>query len=293
MNTKLMKLMCVITTILGLCITGCKDIDNEKNSENISADTGISSKYIEIVEFNNKDDELSTPEELRMSLLSYIENEYPQDKVVISLKPTEAIYLGGGDGGYVPENQEEWQNAINTVTTRLQSREQRDQWETFVPITVSWNHDGYEDVWQLCDDGSLCGWHDYGSERYTDNYIAPEDATELVSLMKEVYEKFDINPINPTKINKITSAELIIDNQSYYLEDSEKLSVLESYLKNVERIRDSRCFWYVLNLTLDNNEKIKIALAGDGCNIWYSDGVYYTSKQGESEEIFKLFGIDI
>ena len=45
------------------------------------------------------DEKMLSAEETRRNLLVYVNNEYPKDKVIVSVKPTEAIYLGEGDGG--------------------------------------------------------------------------------------------------------------------------------------------------------------------------------------------------
>ena len=224
-----------------------------------------------------------------MNLLSYVNNEYPEDKVIVSVKPTEAIDLAGGDGGYVPPNQAEWEAAINTVTTRLQSIDRADPWETFEPIYVSWMHGEYEDVWQLCADGSLWGCHDAESGVHTDNYIAAEDAVELTVLLQKAYDELAINPIVPEQINHAMAAELIMDDQSYSLDNSEQLSAITDYLSKGERIRSSRCFWHLLKLTLDSGETVEIALAGDGCDVWHSDGIYWRMENGKTAEILEMF----
>lgn len=274
-----------------LCISGCGQHKSRKEDNMAVNETNIEDSA-QMTEENTTYDELLSAEELRMNLLSYVNNEYPKDKVIVSIKPTEAIYLEDGEGGYVPLNQAEWETAINTVTTRLQSIAQTDPWETFEPIYVSWMHGEYEDVWQLCEDGSLWGCHDYESDIHTDNYIAPEDAVELVTLLREAYDELALNPIAPEQIKHVMKAELVIDDKSYYLDNSEHLSVITDYLSKGERIRSSRCFWYLLKLTLDSGESIEIALAGDGCDIWQSDGIYWKFENGRSAEILKMFKAD-
>lgn len=278
--------------ILLLCVSGCGRHDN--------TDTGLRDTIIEepekmIIEETFPAETSSTEissDNIRMNLLSYDNNEYPNDKVIVSVKPTEAIYLGGGDGGYVPVNQADWENAINTVTARLQSKDQRDPWEMFLPIYVSWIHGEYEDVWQLCEDGSLWGCHDYEAGIRTDNYIAPEDATELVCLLKEAYNELSINPVSLEQIRQAKEAELIIDGKSYYCDNQEELSIITDDLSQGERIRSSRCFWHLLRLTLENGEKLEIALAGDGCDIWHSDGIYWRFKNGGVAEILEIFKVN-
>lgn len=80
--------------------------------------------------------------------------------------------------------------------------------------------------------------------------------------------------------------------RSYYLDNSEQLSAITNYLSKSERIRSSRCFWYLLRLTLDNGETAEIALAGDGCDIWHSDGIYWRFENGRVAEIFEMFKAD-
>lgn len=281
--------------MLLLCVPGCGQHERREDNNTAISETNIeeSVQMTEEKMMNDvADEELLSAEEIRMNLLVYVNNEYPKDKVIVSVKPTEAIYLGEGDGGYVPINQTEWENAINTATTRLQSIDQKDPWETFEPICVSWIHGEYEDVWQLCEDGSLWGCHDYESDTHTDNYIAPEDAVELVTLLRETYDELALNPIVPEQIEHVIAAELVIDDKSYYLDNSEQLSAITNYLSKSERIRSSRCFWYLLRLTLDNGETIEIALAGDGCDIWHSDGIYWRFENGRAAEILEMFKAD-
>ncbi len=289
-------IMCLL-----LSVSGCSTRENgETYQPPIEENIGVPEKEQTTEEQSNTEnttdnsvnDETTNPENLRMNLLVYVNNEYPADKVVVSVKPTEALYLGYGAGGYVPANQTEWENAINAVTARVQSKDQVDPWETFEPIYVSWTHGEYEDVWQLCNDGSLWGWHDYEAPLRTDNYIAPEDAVELVELLKKAYAELALNPILPDQIRQIASAELVIDNKSYYLDDTEKLLSLEGYLSQTERVRDSSCLWSILRLTTNGGEVIEIALARDGCNIWHSDGMYYRFGI-ETNEIYQMFGVDL
>lgn len=287
------SLLAAITLLL--CVSGCSQHESREENNTAVSETSLQ-ESVQMTEEkmtnDTADDELLSAEEIRRNLLVYVNNEYPKDKVIVSVKPTEAIYLGEGDGGYVPVNQTEWENAINTVTTRLQSVNRKDPWETFEPIYVSWIHGEYEDVWQLCKDGSLWGYHDYEGDIYTDNYIAPEDAVELAALLREAYDELDINPIAPEQIKHVMAAELVIDDKSFYLDDSKQLSAITDCLSKGERIRSSRCFWYLLKLTLDNGETAEIALAGDGCDIWHSDGVYWRFENGTAAEILEMFKIN-
>lgn len=87
-------------------------------------------------------------------------------------------------------------------------------------------------------------------------------------------------------------AELVIDNNRYYLDNNEQLSLITNYISKGERIRNSSCFWYLLRLTLDNGETVEIALAGDGCDIWHSDGIYWRFDSGKAAEIIEIFKSD-
>ncbi len=278
-----------------VCVSGCGQHKIREDNNTAISETNIEESVQmteEKITNGAADEELLSAEEIRRNLLVYVNNEYPKDKVIVSVKPTEAIYLGEGDGGYVPINQTEWENAITTVTTHLQSIDQKDPWETFEPICVSWIHGEYEDVWQLCEDGSLWGCHDYESDIHADNYIAPEDAVELVTLLRETYDELALNPIVLEQIEHVMTAELVIDDKRYYLDNGEQLSALTNYLSKSERIRSSRCFWYLLRLTLDNGETVEIALAGDGCDIWHSDGIYWRFENGRAAEILEMFKVD-
>ena len=273
-----------------LCVSGCGQHENREDHK--TAAQGSVQMAEETIINDGADEGPLSAEEIRGNLLVYVNNEYPKDKVIVSVKPTEAIYLGGGDRGYVPPNQTEWENAINTVTTRLQSIDQKDPWETFEPICVSWIHGEHEDVWQLCEDGSLWGCHDYERDIHTDNYVAPEDAIELAALLREAYDVLKLDPIAPEQIEHVMAAELVMDGQRYALDNSEQLSVITNYLSKSERIRNSRCFWHLLRFTLDNGETVEIALAGDGYDIWHSDGIYWRFENGGAAEILEMFKVN-
>jgi len=88
--------------ILLLCISGCDQ--HESIDENNTAVSGTSmEESVQMTEGkmtkDTADSKLLSAEDIRRNLLVYVNNEYPKDKVIVSVKPTEAIYLGEGEGG--------------------------------------------------------------------------------------------------------------------------------------------------------------------------------------------------
>ena len=55
----------------------------------------------------------------------------------------------------------------------------------------------------------------------------------------------------------------------------------------------SGCFFELLKLTLKNGEGITLAIAGDGCGVWHSDGIYYDYGSTKAHDVFGLFGLDL
>lgn len=282
---KKIKLLAICMAII-LLFVGCGNASDESKPTSIDDENKKNQNESNDEE---KDDYLSA----RMNLLSYSEGEYPNDTVVVSVIPTEATYLDGGAGGYVPKNQDEWKVAISNATEHLQDMKYEVfPWEDMLPISISWVHDGLDDVWSLNKDGSLWGYHSYNDELFTNNYIAPEDAKPIVDLIMQVYDYLRINPIEPEEIRDIACAELVIKGKSYFLKDEASLKILEETLKNGKFVPGGTgCIFQILKLSLKNGENISVAVAVDGCGIWHSDGIYYDYGSEKARDVFSLFGL--
>lgn len=198
---------------------------------------------------------------------------------------------------YIPDNQDEWKSAITGVMNHLQDKE----YDVFPdadmkPIQFFWVHDGIEDRWTLGNDGSLWGDHliPEGSVPFTNNYIAPEDGSELAKLMMQAYDYLKISPVKNDQIVDIVRAELIIKDKSYVLDDPEGIKKLEETLKNGSRQGGTGCYFVLLKLYKSDGQTIDIAIAADGCAVWHSDGVFYKYGGSDaSQKLFNLFGIDL
>ena len=197
---------------------------------------------------------------------------------------------------YIPEDQDAWKNAINNTMKHVRDKKY-DIFpeEAILPIVVLWEHDGIRDYWSLGVDGSLWGCHDTDdTEPYTKNYVAPEDAVELVSLLKQTYEFFEISPVRPEQLGEITYAELTVKGKTYTLDDPVKLKYLENTLKKGKRNGATGCPFAGLKLTFADGTAITICIAWDGCGVWHSDGMYFRyGNSDDAKSVFALFGIDL
>ena len=219
---KKIKLLATCMAII-LLFVGCGNASDESKPTSIDGENKKTNQNESDDE--EKDDYLSA----RMNLLSYSEGEYPNDTVVVSVIPTEATYLDGGEGGYVPKNQDEWKIAISNATEHLQDMKYEVfPWEDMLPISISWVHDGFDDVWSLNKDGSLWGYHSYNDELFTNNYIAALDAKPIVDLIMQVYNYLKINPIEPKEIKDIARAELVLKVKAIFWK---KMQALKSWKK--------------------------------------------------------------
>ena len=236
----------------------------------------------------------------KMSMIHAVGTDIPEDTVVVYLRLSSSAYLNGEMGWYAPENQDEWKKAIDDAVSRAQDKEGALPAADSVPISVSWFHKGYwdnnggSDYWELAKDGSLWGYREPNDVPFSKHYIAPEDAKELVALLRQVYDFFGINPIGPEEITDITSAELTVKGKTYTLDDKTKLDYLEKTLRNAKPNGASGCPWATLKMTKKDGTVITISLACDSCAVWNSDGMHY--KYGNSdttESVYALFGIDL
>ena len=231
----------------------------------------------------------------RNHLLNYLNGDYPDDTVILSVTLSDATSLNGSKGGYIPEDQEALKAALTEATKHKQDKVYKSfPWEDMLPIEVYFCHDGITDNWILASDGSLWGGQtsdttDYDPQK--NNYIPAEHAKQLAEKVMESYNFLEIAPITPDQIGDISSAELNVEGSSYILTDKQKLKTLKDDLSNAKSNTPSGCSWGILELTLEDGRNITLALASDSCAIWHSDGKYYRYKN--AEEVYELFGIDL
>lgn len=233
-----------------------------------------------------------------LHLRNYLLGEYPDDTVILSITPSDAEYLNGSKGGYIPDNQDELKAALSKATAHTEDRQyEQFPWEDMQPIEVYYRHDGITDNWIVANDGSLWGSRTSDTTEYDpfkNNYIPKEYAQDLVQLVMQHYPILDINPISPDKIGNIREAVLKVDGQYYTLTDKQKLRQLKEALTTSEPTAPSGCSWCILELESTDGQIIRISLANDSCAIWHSDGKYYRyGSSDKAEEVYKLFGIDL
>lgn len=278
----------LISVLMCLDISSCAKTDAKYATPALTSDstefiTSDSAKQSE-----SSDVSLNIPDS-RKNLRS---GDLPNDTVAVIFYPTQPN-IGNA---YIPDDQVAWKTAISNATKHMQDK----KYDVFPyadmrPIYFIWQHDGFDESWTLANDGSLWGGQNTpDSELFKNNYIAPEDATELAKLMNQAYERLEINPVEPSQINDISKAELIVKDKSYVIEDPDSVRKLEEVLKSGKRQNGTGCSFEVLRLYRKDGSKIDIAIATDGCAVWHSDGIYYKyGENGKAEAIFKLFGIDL
>ena len=262
------------------------DIERMTIIETVTYGTGATEVSKET--FNARED--------RIKMIKALGSEIPLDAVLVGLTPSDSEYLNGYIGYYIPEDQDAWKNAINNTMKHVRDKKY-DIFpeEAILPIVVLWEHDGIRDYWSLGVDGSLWGCHHTDdTEPYTKNYVAPEDAVELVSLLKQTYEFFEISPVRPEQLGEITYAELTVKGKTYTLDDPVKLKYLENTLKKGKRKGASGCPFAGLKLRFADGTAITICIAWDGCGVWHSDGMYFRyGNSDDAKSVFALFGIDL
>ena len=235
----------------------------------------------------------------RLHLLNYLQGEYPDDTVILSVTLSDAAYLNGSKGGYMPfDDQDKLKAALSKATAHTEDRQyEQFPWEDMRPIEVYYRHDGTTDNWIVANDGSLWGSRTSDTTEYDpfkNNYIPKEYAQDLVQLVMESYDFLEIDPITPDRIGDIKEAELNVEGQYYILTDTNKLKQLKECLTTAKPTTPSGCSWGTLELTLTYGQTITIALASDSCAIWHSDGKYYRyGSSDKAEEVYKLFDIDL
>lgn len=234
----------------------------------------------------------------RLHLLNYLQGEYPDDTVILSVTLSDATYLNGSKGGYIPDKQDELKAALSKATAHTEDRQyEQFPWEDMRPIEVYYRHAGTTDNWIVANDGSLWGSRTSDTTEYDpfkNNYIPKEYAQDLVQLVMESYDFLEIDPITPDRIGDIKEAELNVEGQYCILTDTNKLKQLKECLTTAKPTTPSGCSWGTLELTLTDGQTITIALASDSCAIWHSDGKYYRyGSSDKAEEVYSLFGIDL
>lgn len=231
----------------------------------------------------------------RNNLLNYLQGEYPDDTVILSVTLSDAAYLNGSKGGYIPDEQEDLKAALTEATAHMENKEYKSfPWEEMLPVEVYWSHGGITDNWILNSDGSLWGGQTSDTTEYDpfkNNYIPKEYTKDLVALVMKSYKFLEIDPVSPDQIGDIKEAELNVEGQCCTLTDKQKLQELKNALSAAEPTTPSGCSWGILELTLEDGSSITLALASDSCAIWHSDGKYYRYKN--AEEVYELFGIDL
>lgn len=98
----------------------------------------------------------------------------------------------------------------------------------------------------------------------------------------------------PADIHDIETAELVWwDGTAYPLKDPSAPDVLEPLLNGASAVTPSGCpFHSVLYLRRSDGVMGKVLPAEDSCDIFQSDGAYYSLGTGDNEAFYALFGVN-
>lgn len=208
----------------------------------------------------------------------------PQDKFYLLMRPTTALNIDGM-GALVPENQEEWISAWNTVLNNPDGSSREGSADSYYGIFLS-----YQDVnLELHRDESgffLCRLG--GDEVYS-----PQAAQPLLRLLEPILQEYRYRTVKPSELHNISSAALVLDGMQYsIMQGDPRLAQLEAILTAGTPTYMTRCwFTSLLTVTLSSGEVKTISVATDDCGVYLSDGVCYEFS-GDNRELYSLFGID-
>lgn len=98
----------------------------------------------------------------------------------------------------------------------------------------------------------------------------------------------------PADVHDIETAELVWwDGTVYPLKDPSAPDVLESLLNGASAVTPSGCpFHSVLYLHRSDGVTGKVLPAEDSCDLFQSDGAYYSLGTGDNESFYALFGVN-
>jgi beta-lactamase regulating signal transducer with metallopeptidase domain len=167
----------------------------------------------------------------------------------------------------IPENQEEIISAFKNAYAEVKTEKSVSNFASGFLI----NYQG--DTWHILGDGSVY-MHDNGKC----NIIPPDASTELVDLCEAALRKVGIpEAVGPDDITRIKSATLRW-NGIHTLTDTVSLQFIESLLSNSQDLGyGAGCpFGALLTLEMTNGKTITVTMATDGCDVWMSEGKFYT-----------------
>jgi len=200
-----------------------------------------------------------------------------RNRVAVMLRPTERIDVDGW-AYCLPADQATWQEAWDAVVSRAEDRRQA---TTSCGICITRN----DQFWTVTQDGAMEG---------RGGYIAPEDARELVELIRELTDAMEYEAVRPEDLRGIVTATLELDGSTYVMTDPEPLSRIESLLTNATETYGMSSCWYtsLLTLTLSDGSEKTISIATDSCGMYLSDGMCFRFANG-NEEFYSYFGVTL
>ena len=210
------------------------------------------------------------------------ENTYPmyyeiprKDQVCLAVMPA-GISKAGGDYRYlIPENQEEWIDAYQTMCARADGNGRWQENERSMGIWIVYN-----DEWTaLTDQGFLVDF-----DKRTEKSVASEFYELCLNEAKK--QKIE-EPLRTEEIKNIKSVTLHYGG-NYVLTDQKNVFEIQKAFSSSKEIRGGTAcpFTAFLSLNYENGEERTIYLATDSCDTWLSSGVYY--EYSGFEDIEKL-----
>ena len=173
---------------------------------------------------------------------------------------------------FVPGNEYEFTAAMERAVEKARERTDRALGDRFAILL-----DGV--WWMLREDGSIID--------YDGRYIAPEDAAEVVMMLRSAAAAVGVQePVSPGELQGIQSAYLVYQEVVYEVKDREKLAQIERELTGSTRTAGGSCpYDGLLTLIMEDGSAKTIALATDGCAGWLSEGLVFQCSGGSLYEM--------
>ena len=133
----------------------------------------------------------------------------------------------------------------------------------------------------------------YSSELIFYEDISMDEHKFIVNYLN--YPELPDKYFNPQDINNLEFAELVIGDVSYPIVVRDNLVQIEKMLSGAKRIKGGTAcpFDAILILTKTDGVRGVVTLATDSCSVFRSYDEYYKYSDGDNEEIFGFFGLNM
>ena len=262
-----MKKRCIGRLLMLCLLIGLTACGEEKQEESVPAATTAIAETT--VEATAAPTEPTVPVQLEDNV---------EGKVCVGFIPTEA-----GSWRYaVIEDQEAAVAAFEKATGSIYSDEWWIKGDKTTGLFVEYNGE----IWDFVESGELV---------YALGRVKAEDAAELYALCAEAAREAGWKEaVTPEQLTGIVSATLRVSGKEMQLSDTSSVSQLKTMLSGSKyQLGGTSCpFTALLDVEVENGEKLTIALATDSCGVWMSEGYYYEFA-GDSQPLYDLFGVTL